>query len=416
MPRTAKELAAIEVKRLAKPGHHAVGGIPGLALQITPTGAKSWILRTKVGGRRRDIGLGGYPAVTLAAAREQARSLRQLIAEGQDPILTRKANKSALRARQEAQVTFKEVASNFIAAKRPQWSNSKHAQQWENTLEAYAYPVLGSLHVQDIETANVLQALEPIWHQKPETAKRVQNRVEQILNAAKSKGYRTGDNPARWQGHLDHLLSKRSSSQSPQHQPALAVEDAPAFYEALLQRPGLGARALELQLLTATRSGEVRGARWSEFDFSSRAWIIPKERMKRRVEHCIPLSERAIELLYSQPRVEGTDLVFPGNQNRMLSDATLAAVIKRMNEPEARWVDPRSGRHVVPHGLRSTFRDWVSERTSFGRELAEKALAHRNDPTEAAYARSTLLSQRRPMMEAWEHYLKPATPPPDAVR
>lgn len=397
MPIIAKEHSALEVARLKAPGLVAVGVVPGLHLQISKTGARSWILRVTVGSKRRDMGLGPYPAVTLAQAREKARHARELIEQGQDPILGRERAQSRLKAEQASVITFEAAARAFMDSKSAEWSNPKHAAQWAATLETYAYPVIGRIHVAEVKLSHVMQILEPIWTTKTETASRVRGRIENVLDWAKARGYRKDENPARWRGHLDKLLSAPERTTKVIHHPAVPVGDVAAFYAALRQRAGTAARALEFALLTATRSGEVRGATWAEIDLDAGLWIIPAERMKARVEHRVPLSEPAIRILREHPHLEGSELVFPAPRGGALSDMALTAVMRRM------------GLKAVPHGLRSTFRDWTAERTNYPRDLAEKALAHVvKGKVEAAYQRGDMLDRRRAMMTAWADFAKSA--------
>lgn len=391
MPKKAKELTAIEVSRLKAPGFVSVGAPAGLALQITPTGVRSWILRAKVGERRRDIGLGAYPGVTLAEARKRGQETRDAIGQGVDPIAQKKAAKSALAAAQAKVVSFDEAARGFIAAKSSEWTNVKHATQWTNTLATYASPVIGHLGVADIETAHVLRVLEPIWISKKETASRVRGRLEQVLDWARGHGLRDGENPARWRGHLDKLMSD-PRKRVVQHHPAVPADQLHNFYQALRQREGMAARALEFVLLTAARSGEVRGARWSEFDMKAKVWTVPAARMKAKVEHRVPLSSRALDLLGALPVMEGEDGVFFAPRGGALSDMSLSAVMRRM------------GRKEVPHGLRSSFRDWAGDHSEFPRELAEAALAHTVGGVEGAYRRGDALERRRVMMAAWSEF------------
>lgn len=394
MPRIARELSALEVSRLRAPGLVAVGGVPGLHLQVTPTQARSWILRVKVGTKRRDMGLGAYPGVTLAQAREKARQARERIEQGFDPVHERQRAKSLLRAEQTSAVTFEQAARALIESKAPEWRNAKHASQWTATLEKYAFPVIGQLHVKDVQQVHILQILEPLWHTRTETASRLRGRIEAVLDWARARGHRDGENPARWRGHLDKLLAKPSKVARVEHHPAIPLDDAHTFYAALQQREGMAARALEFALLTAARSGEVRGATWAEIDLDSALWTIPATRMKAGREHLVPLSEQALQLLRDLPRVEGSDFVFPGTRGSKLSDMSLSAVMRRM------CLD------AVPHGLRSTFRDWCGERTAYPRDLAEAALAHTiASKSEAAYKRLTMVERRRPMMDAWAKFL-----------
>lgn len=396
MPKIATQLSALEVSRLKAPGLVSVGGVPGLSLQISPTGARSWILRVKVGSKRRDMGLGPYPGVTLAQAYEKARKARETVEQGEDPILTRERAQSQLRAAQASAITFQQAAAKFIEAKAPEWRNPKHRAQWGATLESYAFPIIGNLDVKDVSDNHILQILEPMWATKTETATRVRGRIENVLDWATAKKYRTGENPARWRGHLDKLLSAPKKTTAVVHHEAVAVDDAPAFYAALQQRNGTAARALEFILLTATRSGETRGALWSEFDLDKGVWTIPAIRMKAGREHRVPLTAAMTKLLQSLPRFEGVDLVFPSAKGARLSDMAITQVMRRMEMT------------AVPHGLRSTFRDWVAEKTSYPRDLAEKALAHTlTDAVEAAYQRGDMFEKRKNMMEAWGSFLAP---------
>lgn len=401
MPKIARELSAIEVSRLKAPGLVSVGGVPGLSLQVTTTGARSWILRVMIGSKRRDMGLGPYPGVTLAQAREKARQAREAIELGTDPILARESAQSLLRADQASAVTFEDAARSFIKVKSVEWSNVKHAAQWTATLETYAFPIIGKLHVRDVQDVHVLRIIEPIWLTKTETATRVRGRIENVLDWATAKKYRRGENPARWRGHLDKLLSAPKKTTPVEHHEAIPVDDAPAFYAELQKREGTGARALAFALLTAARSGEVRGATWAEIDLDKGLWTVPASRMKAKKEHRVPLTESAIRILKALPHLEGSDFVFPAPRGGQLSDMALTAVMRRMEL------------QAVPHGLRSTFRDWAGERTNYPRDMAEMALAHTlTDAVEAAYRRGDMLEKRRAMMEAWAKYL--ATPPAKA--
>ena len=399
MPKIARELSAIEVSRLKAPGLVSVGGVPGLSLQVTPTGARSWILRVKIGALRRDMGLGAYPGVSLAKAREKAREAREAIDQGNDPILTRERAQSLLRGKQASAITFESAALSFIKAKSGEWSNAKHAAQWTATLENFAFPVIGKMHVQDVGQAHIQQILEPIWATKTETATRLRGRLENVLDWAKARGYRTGENPARWRGHLDKLLAAPKKIAKVKHHPAVPVDGVAGFYANLQKREGTGARALGFALLTAARSGEVRGATWDEIDLDKALWTIPAARMKARVEHRVPLTESATAILRAVPRIEGCKYVFPAPRGGQLSDMALTAVMRRM------------GLEFVPHGLRSTFRDWAAEKTNFPSDMAEKALAHKlESKVEAAYQRSDMLEKRRHMLQAWAMFLVTPTP------
>lgn len=393
MARKAKELGALEISRLETPGLHAVGGVAGLALQVSPNGARSWVLRAMVGGKRREMGLGGYPDVTLAGAKEAARAARALIDQGIDPVAERQAKRSALAAAIASAMTFKEASMSYISAHEAGWKSTKHAAQWRNTLETYAFPVIGKIAVSDIETSHVMRVLEPIWLAKTETASRVRGRIESILDWATVRGFRKGDNPARWRGHIEHLLAARADVQKTEHHSAMDYREVGAFMALLRQKEGMGARALEFAILCASRSGEVRGATWSEIDLPAAVWTIPANRMKAEREHRIPLTVEAMKLLEALPRIDGTDLIFPSSKKTELSDATLTATLKRM------------GLSVTAHGFRSSFRDWAGETTAYPREVIEHALAHQlKDKAEAAYARGSLFDKRRRLMADWAKF------------
>lgn len=406
MPKKVKELSALEVRRKTAPGLHFVGGVPGLALQILPTGGRTWILRVVIAGRRRDMGLGGFPEVGLAQSRTKAAELRDQIRSGRDPLAEARAARSALRASVESSMTFHQAADKFIEAHRPSWSNPKHAAQWENTLTQYVYPTIGKLDVNHVSMAHILNILEQpvgnegkLWEVRTETASRLRGRMEKILDWAKGRGLRSGDNPAAWRGNLEALLPKATKLQKIEHHPAVSLDALGAFMKDLRQREGIAARALEFVILTAARSGEVRGMKWSEVDESLSAWVIPAERMKARKEHRIPLSNAASDLLKTMPRIEGNDYVFPAPRGGKLSDMSLTAVMRRMNRSE------------VPHGFRSTFRDWAAERTNYPRDIAEMALAHTiSNAVEAAYRRGDMFEKRRDMMEAWAEFASQVVP------
>lgn len=395
MPKKARDLNPLAVKRLTSPGMHAVGGVGGLYLQVTASGARSWILRTMVGGKRRDIGLGGSPDVSLAQARERAQADRELIRQGVDPAAQRKRARLDLITAQAKTITFAEAARQCHAKRAHEFRNAKHAAQWLTTLETYAMPAIGQLPVADIEMAHVLRVLEPIWHTKTETATRLRQRVEAVLSWATVSGFRTGDNPARWAGNLREVLPTPSKIATTKHHRALPWQDVPAFMTALRDRHGIAARALEFAVLTAARSGEVRGASWDEIDLDARLWTIPGERMKAGRTHRVPLTPDAVALLESLPRIEGCAFMFPAPRGGQLSDMALAAVTRRM------------GAECVPHGFRSSFKDWARSSTRFADEVSELALAHINsDQTRAAYARDGLMPQRAKLMQAWAGFLR----------
>lgn len=396
MPRKAIELSGIAVKRLTKPGLHAVGGVAGLYLQVTDSGARSWILRTPVGGRRRDIGLGGYPDVPLTDARDKARRVREQIQQGIDPIeAKRQARVSLMAARARSVMTFTEAAKKRHAAKAVEFRNKKHADQWLRSLEKHANPVLGDLPVDAIDRTHILNVLLPIWHERTETASRVRQRIEKVLDWATVAGYRSGENPARWSGNLKEQLPAPAKVKKVKHHAALPFDEAPAFMADLRQREGMAARALEFLVLTAARSGEVRMATWREIDLKAKTWTVPGERIKAGKQHTVPLSEDAVKLLKALPKFAESPYVFPAPRGGVLSDMSLSAVLKRME------VD------AVPHGFRSSFKDWARRKTRYADEVSELALAHVNDDkTRAAYARDELLPQRFRLMRDWATYLR----------
>lgn len=399
--KTARGLNALQVAKLKQPGYFHDGG--GLYLQVKPSGAKSWVFRYTWEGRKRDMGLGSVATFTLAEARERARQARQLVAEGISPIEARQDAQKARQREREMVLTFRDAAARYIADHEAGWRNAKHAYQWRQSLETFAYPVLGDMAVSDVETEDVMRVLSPMWVAKNETATRLRGRIENILDWCKVQGFRTGDNPARWKGHLGKLLPKPSKVARVENHPALPWQQAPAFMQALRDRPGAAARALEFLILTAARSGEVRGAKWSEIDATSKVWNVPGERMKAGKPHDVPLSDDALAVL-DQMRAEGEDgYIFKGRGGPM-SDATMLAVIHRMNTPKVVWKD-RAEKPVLVHGMRATFRMWAGEATNHPRDVAEHALAHQlPDKVEAAYMRSTLFEKRRALMTDWAVY------------
>lgn len=420
MPRVAAELGPLDVKRLTHAGGKgnamvAVGGVTGLYLQLTPNNAKTWILRMRIGEHRRDIGLGGFPTVTLAQAREKARDTRAKVEAGIDPVEERKANRAKLVEAQRRGMLFKDAVDKALGAKLDAFKNDKHRKQWRATLDTYALPQLGRMAVQDIAVQDVLRVLQPIWADKTETASRLRGRIEAVLSWATVSGHRTGDNPARWAGNLKELLPAAAAVKNTDNQPALALGVIPAWFADLRTREGFGARALEFAALTAARSGDVRGAAWDEIDLEAKIWTVPAARMKMKREHRVPLSSAAVALLEALPRLDGNPLVFPAARGGQLSDMTLSATMRRMHDAakeragggdDAGYLDPRNKRPAVPHGLRSTFRDWVAEKTQFPGDMAEVALAHRiSSAVEAAYRRGDMVEKRRRMMTDWADYL-----------
>lgn len=367
----------------------------GLMLKVSPTGTRSWVYRYQLFGRRRSIGLGSYPLVGLSKARTERDAARKLIRRGIDPQAERDAARAAQAAAEAKQAaTFSRCAAELIESLRPGWRNPKHADQWTNTLRDYAGPVLGAMPVADIQREHVLQVLQPIWTSKPETAGRLRGRIEKVLDLAKARGYRTGDNPAQWRGNLDAELPPLSKVQRVEHVAALPYSEAPKFWQDLQSRTGPGAAALRFTLLTACRPGEARGATWDEIKGDK--WVIPAERMKAGREHHVPLTPEALAVLERMPRVAPLIFTEPRGKRagKKLSENAMTALLKRM------------GAQCTAHGFRSTFREWAGETTAHPREVIEHALAHRlKDKVEAAYQRGTLLQKRRELMADWAAYL-----------
>ncbi len=394
MGQNASVLTAIAVNKIARAGLHYVGGAPNLALLVSELGSRSWILRYSINGKRRDMGLGPYPEVSLAEARKIAWDKRHLLRHGVDPIIQRQKILENIKAEQEQAIRFEEAAEKYIAVQRGGWTNEKHANQWENTLATYVHPTIGSKFVRDITIHHIADLLGPIWTIKTETAQRVRARVENILDWCKVQGFREGENPAAWKGNLDKMLAAPKKVRKVKHHAALDWNQCPAFFSGLGNRRGVSIDALKLCILTACRSGEVRGASWPEFDLEKAIWIVPPERMKAGREHRVPLSPQAINLLRKLPRFKDQDLLFPNCQGTPLSDMALLQVVREVDKS------------ITVHGFRSTFRDWAGESTTHPREVAEYALAHKvKDGTEAAYARGDLFEKRRLLMNDWAYFL-----------
>jgi integrase len=400
----SKALTPLQVKN-AKPGRHADGD--GLHLLVKPTGARSWVFRFMLDGKSRDVGLSRCPEaiellrksggedLTLAQARDVAAIYRMKVKAGIDPLAERDevAAKAAAdkQARQAASVSFEAMAQTFLGAKKDSWRNVKHRQQWENTLATYAYPVIGDMVVGDIDTPHVLQVLELIWKEKPETASRVRGRIEAILDAAKVRGYRQGENPARWRGHLAQILPARTRL-SRGHHKAAGYEDVPTIITRLAKRRAVAALALEFTILTAARTGEVVGATWGEVDLERAVWTISADRMKAAKEHRVPLSDRTVEILTSTKKL-GRDHLFPGSRGGPLSGMAMSMLLRRLK------VD------ATVHGFRSSFRDWAAECTGYPHEVCEMALAHTiGNKAEAAYRRGDLFEKRRRLMADWAEF------------
>jgi integrase len=388
--RNSNRLTAIKVAKISKPGRYGDGN--GLVLQVSKWRTKAWLFRYQRDGRERQMGLGPAGAVSLADARELARDCRKRLLTGADPIEARRTERMQARLEAARGVTFRECAERYIAAHEAGWRNDKHKAQWKSTLAKYVYPIIGNLSVASIDTALVVKVIEPVWSAKSETAGRVRGRIESILDWAKVRGFRAGDNPARWRGHLDKLLPSGRKMKAVKHHPALPYAEMPAFTVDLRSRDGISARALELLILTAVRSSEVIGARWCEFDFKAKTWTIPGQRMKSGREHRVPLSDRVLVLLSALPRQD--DYAFPGVRRGMpLSNMAMLELMRGMRPA------------YVPHGFRSTFRDWAAERTNYPNHVVEMALAHSvGDKVEAAYRRGDLFEKRRRLMADWAKY------------
>ena len=386
------KLNSLAMKKLTKPGRYGDGG--GLWLQVRDAEHRSWLLRYKVDGRERQLGLGPVDLVSLAEAREAALAARKLVFQGVDPIEQRKATKLARRAEAAAALTFQDVAARYIAAHEASWRNEKHRAQWVSTLTTYVYPQFGGRPVALVDTGMVMGVLDGLWQEKPETASRLRGRIESVLDYAKARGWRTDENPARWRGHLENLLPKRSKLARVEHHAAMRWADVGELMARLRLSETITAKALEFTILTAARTGETIGARWSEIDLDAKTWTIPGERMKAGAEHRVPLSDRAVEMLQTLLpfRTSPMSFVFPGAKGGTgLSQMALAMALRRLGYAD-----------ITVHGFRSTFRDWTSETTGYAREVAEAALAHTvRDKVEAAYRRGDLFEKRRKLMADW---------------
>lgn len=398
MGREINQLSPRFVATAKKPGSYPDGG--NLYLQIKkqrsgPGINKSWLFRFMLNGTARYMGLGSLKTVSLSEAREAAREARKLVMAGVDPIEQRNRERAEAAANSKSTKTFKWCAEQYIRAHSDSWKNDKHRQQWENTLSTYAYPKIGTQAVDLIDTNDIIEILEPMWKTKTETAKRLRGRIENVLDWAAVRKFRSGENPARWRGHMDKLLPSPAKVQKVKHHEALPYTEIGAFMQELRKREELSARALEFLILTATRTGEVIGAKWDEFDLKAGVWTIPAGRMKARREHRVPLGNDALQIIKDLTKIDGNDHIFPGQRvKRPLSNMSLLKLMDRMSFGD-----------FTAHGFRSSFRDWCAETTNFPREVAEAALAHGNpDKVEAAYQRGDFFDKRRKLMEAWSAY------------
>jgi len=400
MARLTNRLTPKSVASKRKAGYYADG--LGLYLQVSRSGSKSWLYRFMLRGRAREMGLGSVHDCSLAEAREKAAEARKRVREWIDPIDVRDAERRHIALEEARSMTFSKCAEAFIEAHRAGWKNAKHASQWTNTLETYCGLVFGTLPVQTVDTALVCKVLEPMWTKKSETANRLRARIEKVLDWATVRGYRQGDNPARWRGHLDKLLPALQKSKRVKHHPALPYQQIGEFMAVLREQKGIAARALEFTILTATRTSEVTGARWDEINQSANIWTIQENRMKAGKEHRVPLSPPALALVKTMRAARLGDYLFPGKRdNAPLSNMAMLALLRRMEQ-----------KNVTVHGFRSSFRDWTSERTNYPREVSEMALAHAiGDKVEAAYRRGDLFEKRRRLMNEWAKFCER----PDAV-
>ena len=398
MKRQIGKLSPAGVRHAAKPGLYGDGA--GLWLNVGPNGSKSWVFRFMLGGRAREMGLGPLHTIGLAEARERARAARRLCLHGLDPIDRKHAERDARRLAAASAVTFEACAAKYIAANRAGWRNAKHSWQWTAALETYAYPSIGALPVSAIDTGHVTRVLEPIWTAKPETASRVRGRIEAVLNYAATHRWRSGENPARWRGHLENVLPRPSRIRKVEHHAALPWREIGAFITTLTKQEGVAATALHFAILTAARTGEVIGAHWSEIDLRHAVWTIPAEHTKANREHRVPLSDAALSVLREVGELRSGDFVFPGAKaGAGLSNMAMLVLLRRMGRGD-----------LTAHGFRSSFRDWCSE-TGRPSDLAEAALAHTlGSKTQVAYQRGDLLDRRRRLMDEWARFCGRAAP------
>ena len=437
MPKRAKELTPAQIRAIKHPGGKlpvkvAVGGVAGLMIQVTPSGAKSWVLRTRYGpwtetrlrdgtlqrGRKkREIGLGAYPDVLPGEAREKAREMRANLEAGVDPIAERKERLEALQAAQARNLTFERAFEKYAAEKTKEFSTDRYRKQWRRAVEQYALPLIGKRPIGAVDLHDILKVLEPIWSDKTETASKLRQKIEGALSWATVKGYRTGDNPARWGGNLQMVLAAPRKVSPTKNEPAVQVDDLGRWWQALSQSRGMGADALRFQALTATRVGAVRLATWDEFDLARGLWTIQPGRAYSKIPangnaRTVPLTPAMLALLKSLPRLDGCNYVFFASRGGALSDAAVGKAMRSLHEADVKaggkgFVDAKSGAPAVPHGLRASFRTWVGERTTFDSVLAEVALFHTvGSKTEQTYARSDMVEKRRSLMMAWGDFLE----------
>lgn len=391
MARPHNKLTPKTISSLKTPGYYSDGN--GLYLQISKSLTKSWLFIYKLDGKKTEIGLGSIDTTTLADAREQAQNYRKLLASGINPLIEKRKKEQERLLANTLALTFQQCATSYIEMHQHGWKNTKHASQWKNTLAQYCYPIIGQLSVADIDTVHVTQCLKPIWITKNETASRLRGRIEQVLSWATVQGYRSGDNPARWRGHLDKTLPKPSRVQKTKHHPALPFVEMALFMQQLKQQEGIAAKCLEFTILCAARTNEAIGATWDEINLDAKIWTIPAERMKAEKEHRVPLSDRSIDILKEMQSFTTNSFVFPSG-SKGLSNMAMLKLLKRMDKPT-----------ITVHGFRSSFRDWAAERTEYSNEVIEMCLAHTiKNQAEAAYRRGDLLEKRLLLMNDWAKY------------
>jgi len=390
MTRTIHRLGTVKINALKTPGYYGDGG--GLYLRVRPGGSKSWVFRFTVAGRKRDGGLGRYPTITLAKARELAEECRRLVACGVDPVEQRREEREVVAARAAKAMMFEACAKAYIEAHEAGWKSDKHHRQWRASLGTYVFPIIGVAPVDGIDTTMVLTVLTPIWNSKPETASRVRGRIELVLDWAKARGYRDGENPARWRWHLQHMMAPKKKLRQVEHLAALPYDEIGELMAELRERTSIAARALEFLILTAARTNEALGATWDEIDLHTKLWVIQAERMKGGTTHRVPLSPHAVAIVKEMASIRQNDFVFPGaKQGRPLSSMSLAMLLRRMGRGD-----------ITVHGFRSSFRDWAAETTNFPNHVVEMALAHAiGNKVEAAYRRGDMFDKRKRLMDVW---------------
>lgn len=426
MPRVARELKPVEINRLQpkhddRPTLYPVGGVPGLHVQVTPTGYKSWVLRVTIAGKRRHMGLGSLSDVKLGEAREEARKVRGQIRSGEDPFERRRDAKRLLIQRELFNTIFADAVDEYTPVAQQELKEGKYRDQWADSLNKYAIPVIGKKPVNQITKADVLDVLRPIWKTKTVTADKLRLKMKRVFDYCKGQGYCGGDNPAEWEGNLSLVLSSPAKVSGAEHYPALQLNDLSRFWQALAKRNGMGAEALRFQMLTATRTGAVRFMTWQELDLHDKVWTVQPGRQSAKISNRdtpkrVPLTDEMVTILKRIPRLNGNEFVFSAPKGGALSDATLGKLMRVIHDAEIRagnsgFVDAKTGEIVVPHGTRSTFKVWASEAAGYDWHLSEAALWHAlGNKVERAYARTDMLEQRREMMDGWGQFIATSKP------